>query len=55
MARCIIGHEIRTEGGFKVYETGVDYPDSDIDGREKYFEITDLPDIPAEINEEVKP
>jgi len=54
MARCIIGHEIQTESGFKVYETGVDYPDSEIVGREKYFETIKLPDIPAEIKGEVE-
>lgn len=35
---CKIGHEILTEAGFKVYESGVDYPPEEAAGREKYFE-----------------
>lgn len=34
---CIIGHEIKTESGFKVFEAGVDYPESEIGDRVKYF------------------
>jgi len=35
---CLVGHEIKTDGGFKVFEAGKDYPVSEIKGREKYFE-----------------
>ena len=37
--KCIIGHEIRTETGFKVFEAGVEYPESEIADRVKYFEV----------------
>jgi len=36
--KCIIGHEIRTDRGFRVFEAGVDYPDEDVGDRAKYFE-----------------
>lgn len=36
--KCIIGHEIRTETGFKVFEAGVDYPAAEIGDRQRYFE-----------------
>lgn len=36
--KCIIGHEIRTETGFKVFEAGRDYPAQEIGDRAAYFE-----------------
>ena len=36
--KCAIGHEIKTETGFKVFEAGLDYPADETEGREKYFE-----------------
>jgi hypothetical protein len=39
MPVCKIGHELRTERGFKMFEPGVDYPESEIGDRVKYFEI----------------
>jgi hypothetical protein len=37
--KCIVGHQIKTETGFKVFEVGKDYPPEDTAGREKYFEV----------------
>lgn len=39
MKRCIISHEVPHGGGrFTVFRSGLDYPDSEATGREKYFE-----------------
>lgn len=47
---CIIGHEIRTETGFKVFEAGKEYPESEVGDRGHYFKAS--PAI-AEKTEEV--
>jgi hypothetical protein len=61
MKRCIIAHEIDFGGGrFRAYEQGVEYPASETEGREKYFEAVETSPAPAlagaddQINEEVK-
>ena len=64
--KCIIGHEIKTETGFKVFEAGKEYPLEETEGREKYFEpaisvnfgekpfIFDMPEGASAIPEEVQ-
>jgi hypothetical protein len=37
--KCLVGHEIKTERGFRVFEAGVDYPESEIGDRVRYFEV----------------
>jgi 5-deoxy-D-glucuronate isomerase len=36
--KCNVGHEVKTETGFKVFEVGIDYPAEEIGDRGKYFE-----------------
>ena len=48
---CIIGHEIQTETGFKVFEAGKEYPESEIGDRGQYFK--ESPAAKAEKMEEV--
>ncbi len=50
--KCIIGHEIQTDRGFKVFEAGIDYPAEETAGRERYFEQGP---VMAEIVEEKLP
>ena len=49
--KCIIGHEIQTETGFKVFEAGKEYPESEIGDRGQYFK--ESPAAKAEKMEEV--
>ena len=51
---CKIGHEIKTETGFKVFEVGKDYPADEIGDRGGYFEAAKpAPAKKEKIKEEV--
>ena len=52
--KCLTGHEIKTDRGFRVFEAGVDYPAEEIKGREKYFEKEAKAKKPAVAEEEKK-